>query len=89
MGFIEDILSALDRIPIWKRLQELPKETDDLKKRIADLEQQLGGKWPADICKYCGERAVRLSSQIGPIAGNKMRQSWKCEKCNKVETRLA
>jgi hypothetical protein len=29
MGMLEDILKALDRIPGWKRLQELPSEMDD------------------------------------------------------------
>jgi len=28
MGILDDILSALDRIPVWKRLQELPAKID-------------------------------------------------------------
>jgi hypothetical protein len=88
MGIIEDVFSALDRIPIWKRLQGIPVEVDGLKARIAALEEQLGGKWPADVCKYCGERAVRMHSKHGPIIGGKMNESWKCEECGKFDKRL-
>jgi hypothetical protein len=28
MGIIDDILKALDRIPVWRRLQEIPGEVD-------------------------------------------------------------
>jgi hypothetical protein len=62
MGFVEDVFKALDRIPIWKRLQELPSEVDQLKAKIADFETKLGGKWPPDVCKFCGERAARLAN---------------------------
>lgn len=88
MGFIEDIFKALDRIPIWDRLQKVPAEVDALAKRISILEGQLEGKWPADVCKYCGERTVRLHSTMGPIEGGKMRQSWRCSACNKTEIRM-
>ena len=37
MGIVDDVLKVLDRIPIWKRLQEVPREVDELKKRIAAL----------------------------------------------------
>jgi hypothetical protein len=60
MGVIEDMLNALDRIPGWKRLQQVPSEVDELNARVAALEEKLGGKWPADICRYCGERGARL-----------------------------
>jgi len=59
------MLSALDRIPIWKRLHQVPEEVDDLKARISALEAKLGGKWPADICRFCGARAARLYSGAG------------------------
>jgi hypothetical protein len=88
MGIIEDILNALDRIPIWKRVQELPPEVDALKKRVADLEQKLGGKWPPDICKFCGARALRLSATLGPTDKGKIREHWHCEECSKTEVRL-
>jgi hypothetical protein len=60
MGVIEDMLKALDRIPGWARLQQVPNEVDELKAKVAALEEKLGGKWPPDVCRFCGERAVRL-----------------------------
>ena len=87
MGVLEDMLKALDRIPGWKRLQEIPSEVDELKKKVAALEEKLGGKWPPDVCRFCGERAMRLSATLGPSAG-KMEEQWHCKECNKTEIRL-
>jgi hypothetical protein len=39
VGLLDDILHALDRIPIWKRLQGSPSEVDALKARIVELEE--------------------------------------------------
>ena len=88
MGVIEDTLKALELIPVWRRLKGVPAEIDGLKSRVGELEEKLGGKWPADVCKYCGERAVRLQSKLGPFDGGKMRESWRCSACNKTEARL-
>lgn len=88
MGVIEDIMKALDRIPVWKRLQEIPGEVDVLKQRVADLESRLGAKWPGDVCKFCGARTLRLS-HTRPINSNQaIEQRWHCETCDKTETRL-
>jgi len=82
---IDDILKALDRIPGWKRVQELPVEVDELKKRVAELEERLGTKWPGDICPYCGARAFRLERQ--DMHGQ--REIWQCTECQKkAEFRL-
>jgi hypothetical protein len=88
MGILDDILSALDRIPVWKRLQELPEEMDVLKAQVAVLEEKLGAKWPADICRYCGERAARMtySSPQANADGIKS-ERWTCSACKKFETR--
>jgi hypothetical protein len=84
MGILEDILKALDRIPIWKRLQELPSEVDGLKQRIAALEAALA-RCPADGCPYCGARAFRLQRQ--DMHGQ--REIWQCGECQgKAELRL-
>ena len=89
MGLLEDIMKALDRIPNWKRVQELPTEVDALKQRVAGLEQKLSGKWPADVCKFCGERAVRMSGTRGPNSHTHIsEQIWTCEKCGRKETRI-
>lgn len=88
MGILEDMLKALDRIPAWKRLQDVPSEVDELKGRVAALEEKLGGKWPADVCRFCGERGLRLYHSFNtPDAKGYMREEWRCEICNKVDTR--
>jgi hypothetical protein len=87
MGIIDDILTALDRIPAWKRLQELPGEIDALKARMAFLEEKLGTKWPPDICRHCGERGLRLVG-TSPSGKEHIREDWKCEKCGQYEIKL-
>jgi ribosomal protein L40E len=76
---IEDMLKALDRIPGWKRLQEVPNEVDELKAKVAALEEKLGGKWPADICRHCGERGARL--EYSRLEKTISIERWDCEKC--------
>ena len=88
MGLLEDILKALDRVEIWKELQAAPHRISELEKRVAELEGKLGGKWPPDVCKFCGTRALRLSSTLGPTVKGKMREDWKCAECTQTETPL-
>jgi len=89
LGIVDETLKVLDRIPIWKRLGEVPSEVDDLKKRVAALEEMLGGTWPPDVCKFCGKRAVRLQASFGAEAKTgKARQQWQCGKCGQIEIRL-
>ena len=78
MGLLDDIVKTLDRIPGWKRIQELPSEVDQLAKRVAELEEKLGGKWPPDVCRFCGERAVRMTAVRGPSTKGNMEQTWVC-----------
>jgi hypothetical protein len=87
MGMIDDILKALDRIPIWKRLQQVPSEVDELQSRIAVLEEKLGGKWPADVCRYCGERAARLTNHRGPDNKGVFTEIWTCAACSQKDHR--
>ena len=86
MGVIEDMLNALDRIEWWRELRGVPTRVAALEKKIADLEEKLGGKWPADVCKFCGERAVRLETSC-PAREGLVDQIWLCEKCGKHENR--
>jgi hypothetical protein len=83
-----DIQKLLETWPLWRRISELPKETDDLKERIASLEQKLGGKWPPDVCQFCGERASRMTATVGPTAKGQIRQDWTCGACSRVDVRL-
>jgi hypothetical protein len=88
MGLLEDMLKALDRVEVWKELQNAPKRIAELENRIADLEQKLGGKWPADVCRFCGERAMRLSATLGPNEKGMMREHWDCSACKNQDVRL-
>jgi len=87
MGLLEDLFKALDRIPIWRRLQTVPDDVDALKTRMTALEETLNGKWPADVCKFCGERAARMSWSIPADDKGITREEWTCGKCNNVESR--
>lgn len=89
MGVLEDLLKALDRLPVWKRLTALPKEVDELKDRIAQLEAKLGPKQGQE-CPQCGERSMKLiDSRPHPdfdFAGAK-RDTLRCEDCGFQEDR--
>jgi hypothetical protein len=81
VGVLEDMLKALDRIPIWKRLQELPTEVEILKQKVADIEEKSGTKWPGEVCRACGERAARIAhSHVNSKAV--VCEVWHCEKCD-------
>jgi hypothetical protein len=87
VGILEDIQKSLDRIPIWKRLGEVPAEVDDLRRRVAELERQLNGKWPPDVCRFCGARAVRLRDHKGPDMQGIVTELWTCAECNQTDRR--
>jgi uncharacterized protein with PIN domain len=91
MSIVGDVLGVLDRIPIWKRLQQVPNEIEELRTRIAALEAALA-KAPGESCKYCGERAMRLASQgriMGSMGKQERTETWKCEKCGREDVRIA
>jgi hypothetical protein len=85
MGLLEDMLSALDRIPGWKRLQQVPSEVDELKTKIAALEQLISGKAPPDYCRYCGARAARL--RHSHLEKNVSVERWDCGECKNGDFR--
>ena len=60
---------------MWRDLQDTPKRITELEGRVAELEGKLGGKWPADVCKFCGMRAVRLNGSFGPMDGY-IQEQW-------------
>jgi len=88
MGIIEDVFKALDRLPGWTRIQGLPGEFDQLAKRVANLEEKLGGKWPADVCRFCGERAVRMTFCTNANTKGQVEQTWVCGQCNGHDIRV-
>src|ERR1700675_3702626 len=77
MGMIDDVMKALDRWEVWREIQALPPKWLALEKRVVDLEEKLGDKWPPDVCKFSGERAVRLTHARAGDKGN-VHQNWQC-----------
>ena len=80
MGAIEDVRKWLADVPLWKRLGTVPDEIDELKRRVADLEGKLDGKWPPDVCRFCGERAVRLRTAMASDKATIL-ERWHCGQC--------
>lgn len=88
MSYFSDALAFLDRIKFLKGLPKIASDVDDLKKRIASIEEKLGDQWPADVCQFCGARAARLAWSSPRNEGSYQRQDWKCSECTKTENRV-
>jgi hypothetical protein len=58
----------------------------ELERRVASLEGTFEGKWPPDVCRFCGERALRLASADFDEKGN-VQEYWKCAACGKTDLR--
>jgi hypothetical protein len=85
MGLLDDILKALDRVEIWKQLQNVPQRITDLETRVAEFEKLLSGNAPPDYCRLCGARAARLGLsyvELGTIA-----ERWDCAECHNIDFR--
>lgn len=89
MGMLEDVMKALERLPIWKRLVGLPQEVEALQKRVAELERKLGPK-PGAECPMCGERAMKvIATRPHPqfrVFGTKL-DTPSCSSCNHTADR--
>ncbi|NQU27448.1 MAG: hypothetical protein HQ528_04095 [Candidatus Marinimicrobia bacterium] len=53
MSTISDLLKLLDKIPVWKTLNELPSQIKSLENRLKKLEDKLTGK-SGTLCPKCG-----------------------------------
>lgn len=84
-----DLLALLDKIPIWKRMQEAPDKIAALEARIAELEKRLE-RAPGLACEKCGALAVRLTQQgriMGGHSGHWSDDTWTCSECGHSEIR--
>lgn len=85
MGFLTDILNALDRWAKWKKIRETPSAIDELTRRVAALEERLK-RAPGEACPSCGAFAFRVekSAPIGDIGFARLgvrQYHWKCTDC--------
>jgi hypothetical protein len=88
VGVLDDVRKWLNDVPLWKELGTIPDRTKALEEKVAQMEKCLNGKWPPDVCKFCGERGMRLYHSFPGLdpKGN-MREDWKCEKCARRDHR--
>ena len=89
MSTVSEILSLLDKIPIWKRLSSLPEKVDSLEKRLADLETKMAGG--GEKCPRCGEYSFAVvSSRPHPIYGDMggIERTYECKACGLSEKKL-
>lgn len=85
---LKDLIAVMDRWDTWRQVRETPAALAALGARVAALEEKLGGKWPADVCPHCGERAMRQTLSVAPVEGAKVRQEWQCQACQYGLVRL-
>lgn len=88
MTVIKEIQDALEKLPWWKRMSGVPDRVDDLERRLKLVEEKYSGKWPPDVCKFCGDRACRLTASLGPMKIGKMQENWRCGSCGQIEVRV-
>lgn len=89
MGMLEDVMKALERIPIWKRVIALPDRMDQLERRIAAIEKLAAGG-AIDGCPICNSFGfVRISTRKHPQFGaaGLMLDLFRCEECEHQEER--
>lgn len=86
MGILEDILSALDRIPLWKRLAKVPGEVDSLEARVKAIEEKLAGG-SGKLCPICNSVRFRVVSSSPTGFFDEVADFYKCEECGHSENR--
>ena len=77
---------------VIKRGAKLTVKVATLEARVTALEEALA-KQPADVCPYCGERAVRMTRSLGAIIDPGATTQWKkewwtCAKCGQENEQL-
>ena len=89
MSTTSELLGLLDKIPAWKRINEVPARIDTLEKRLADLEKKMAGG--GDICPRCKQPTFALieskpDDTFGELGFQK--RTYKCEACGFSEKKL-
>jgi hypothetical protein len=84
VSLLDDVMKLFDRWDEGQRMRAAPGRVDELEKRVAELEAKLGGKYPPNVCRFCGDRAARLHWS-GSVEKGFNREEWKCETCGAVD----
>jgi uncharacterized protein with PIN domain len=90
MSTVNELLNLLDKIPLWKRITNLPKEIDLLNQRVALLEAKLSGG--GDICPSCKQPLFKLTdSEPDKIFGaaGVSKRTYLCSGCGFTESKLS
>ncbi|NHB94831.1 hypothetical protein C5469_23035 [Photorhabdus cinerea] len=83
MGILSELNTLLEKIPLWKRLQTIPSDVDDLKRRVAELESKINSS-SGDKCPKCSEMSYGLDrTEPDPMFEDLgvQRDVYKCSKC--------
>ena len=91
MGLLDDIMKALDRIPVWKKLQGVPDQVADLERRVAELEAELNKPLSEKSCPSCGKQTFfvvgsdpdRTFKSVGGL-----QRHYQCRECGYQEDHL-
>jgi len=83
---LDNIISLLEKWPVWKRITEAPDRIDRLESQIESLKAKLTKppKARGEPCRKCGEHAARLKDTRGPMGDAPQRyveETWACEAC--------
>jgi ribosomal protein L37E len=91
MAFLDNVLSALDHWPEWKKLRATPAKVDELEQRIVALEARLQ-RAPGEACPSCGALAFRVEksepSQTSFADLGARDYHWKCQECGYGDVRM-
>ena len=90
MSTVSELLSLLEKIPLWKRIAHLPEEVDSLKQRITELEERLSGG--GDACPCCSQLTYKLThsepdEKFGALGVSK--RTYLCSNCGFTESKLS
>ena len=89
MSTTSSVISILEKIPLWKKIQKLPEEFEELKIKLSELEEKLNTS-SVIKCPACGAYKYFVIETKEPRyphlkrAGVKVRV-YKCDKCEFTE----
>jgi hypothetical protein len=93
MSAIGDITKILEKIPLWKRLGELPAQVDAIQARVTALEEELKKRPPLEKCPICSSGDMKVTAvhphpQLGAVGVQE--RTLRCDNsaCGHTEKRI-